>query len=153
MDQVELNKQVILAQQMLASIPKFDSFGDALRYCRATTSDRLRRIMPGIGATHMTNQSVVNCLTSSGYEISQSTYSELENGRSLPRDPDLFLEKLCPCMAIERNSLPYWLLRQQLGFDLVKQRLGADEAAALVIMDRVQLVKSLLEKDKLLLDS
>ena len=148
----ERNKKLAVLKPMLVSIPEFTTFGEAVRYFRTTMSDRLRRVMPGIGEMHMTNQAVVNCLTASGYDISQSTFSELETGRSLPRDPDQFLDKLCPCLAIERNSLPYWLLRQQLGYDLVKQRLGESAAAALVIMNRTQLVQRLLDQDMLIVD-
>jgi hypothetical protein len=47
-----------------------------------------------------------------------------------------FLEVICPCLAIERDSLDWWILVQYIGRDLVRQKLGNDAADWVIVNEQ-----------------
>jgi hypothetical protein len=109
---------------------EFRHFGHVLRSYRETIGKRLQQYSPGLAPIQASAQEIIKCLRSQDYQISAGTYSALENGDSLPRDPETFIDKISHCLAIERKSLEWWTLTLYVMYGLAAQKLGntvADE--------------------------
>lgn len=111
---------------------QYKHFGDVLRHYRETISDRLQQFSPGLVPIHVSALDLIKCLRSQGYHVSPASYSSLENGDSLPRDPELFLTKIGKCLAIERGSLEWWTLTLYAMHGLMSQKLGPRAADAAI---------------------
>jgi hypothetical protein len=111
-------------------MPKFPTFGAAVRYYREHIADRLRRLVPGgrLPDIQLTAKEVVSCMREADFPISPAAFSDIEQALYLPKDPALFMEKLAPCLAIDRNSDEYYNLLDHLAYDVLKQKFGPDEA-------------------------
>lgn len=124
---------------------RFPHFGAVLRHYRETVAARLQKYSPGLPELQLSAAKLIECMKPR-YEISPAAYSATENGGSLPRDPEAFIDAVAPCLAIERNSLEWWTLVQYAAYDLVAQRLGADVAEMLVELDEDELKARLEER-------
>jgi hypothetical protein len=120
----------------------FAHFGEALEAYRESVSDRLRQINPRLPRMQLSAAALIAAMREAGYSISPGTYSEIEAGHSLPRDPRAFLDAVCPPLFIEPDSLDWWILHQYLARDLVDQKLGPI-AAEMVVVDEDELQRRL----------
>jgi hypothetical protein len=110
-------------------MPEFPSFGSALRFYREHIAERLRRFVPGrLPDIQLSAKEVVSCMREADYPISPAAYSDIEQALYLPKDPENFMEKVVPCLALDKDSLEYKNLMDHLAFDVLKQKLGADIA-------------------------
>jgi hypothetical protein len=62
------------------------------------------------------------------YPISPAAFSDIEQGIYLPKDPERFIEKVIPCLALDKNSPEYHNLMDHLVRDILIQRVGAEAA-------------------------
>lgn len=122
---------------------QFEHFGAVLRYCRETVSQRLGR--PELPHMQVTAAALLRCIEQTDKEaaLSQAAYSDIENGFSLPRNPERFLHAVASCLAIEVGSLEWHLLVQYLGYGLMAQKLGPALADQLLEMDVGEIQKRL----------
>jgi hypothetical protein len=141
---------------MMTTLPKpidgtYDHFGHVLRHYRETLSERIHR--PGLNLLpqmQVTATALLKCVEQSkGLVISQASYSEIENGLSLPRDPEAFLNAVAPCLAIEEDSIEWWTLVQYLSHGLIAQKLGGEIADQVVVTDEEELQDELKERKTL----
>ena len=118
--------------------PKNWTFGAMLRYFRNTYGDRMHKRnaliargvkLPAIG--------LGECLNEHGYEIGQSTYSEIESGVTYPRYSGRFLETVCTCLGLEIGKQEWRALSQQLVFEVVAERFGQRIAQLAVNMNAI----------------
>ncbi len=106
----------------------FESFGDILTYLRQTYGARTGQVGRGLPKVHLTALSLIECLTEHGYPITSGAYSLLEQGKTLPKNPDRFFEAVCKCLAID-SSDKYWiLLRYQYMYDMMARSVSRDFA-------------------------
>lgn len=121
---------------------RFQHFGHALRHYRETVSDRLGR--SDLPRMQVTAAALLKCVEQGGdVAISQASYSDIENGLSLPRDPEQFLNAVAPCLAIQKDSLEWWTLVQYAIHGLVAQKLGEDIANAAIVINEDELIQRL----------
>jgi hypothetical protein len=74
---------------------------------------------------------VVKCLDGVGYSTSSGSYSEIESGRIIPRDVDGFLLAFQHCLQLDDDMIN--LLREDLTYDIISDRLGKSAADKIVI--------------------
>jgi hypothetical protein len=124
----------------------FEHFGAVLRYCRETVSQRLDR--PELPQMQVTAAALLRCIeqTDKDAAISQAAYSDIENGFSLPRNPERFLYAVASCLAIKVGGLEWQMLVQYLGYGLMAQKLGPALADQLIETD-VQEIQKRLDTD------
>lgn len=134
----------------MGTLPKplggtYDHFGHLLRHYRETLSERIQH--PGLSRLpqmQVTATALLKCVEQSAdISISQASYSEIENGLGLPRDPEAFLDAVAPCLAIEKNSLEWRMLVQYLSHGLIAQKLGGDIADQVVVINEDELIKEI----------
>ncbi len=106
----------------------YEHFGDVLRHYRQTVSDRLHDWTPGLAQLEASAAQLIACMRHKGYQISPATYSAIENGESLPREPDEFIEMVCSCLAINLNSLEWWTLTLYASHGLLSRKVGLTAA-------------------------
>lgn len=106
----------------------YQHFGDVLRHYRQTVSDRLQHCTPGLAQLEASAAQLIACMREKGYQISPATYSAIENGESLPREPDEFIDMVCSCLAIKANSLEWWTLTLYASHGLMSRKLGQKSA-------------------------
>ncbi|WIG59048.1 MAG: hypothetical protein OJF49_001795 [Ktedonobacterales bacterium] len=111
----------------------FQSFGELLRYLRVTYGERTGQNRPGAPKITLTALSLIDCLTDCGYpSMTSGSYSLLESGKTLPKDPEIFLDAISQCLAIGPADKYRVLLRQQYAYDLLARHAGPELAAAMV---------------------
>ena len=103
---------------------EYEHFGAVLRHYRQTISDRLQDWTPGLAQLEASAAHLIACMRDKGYQISPATYSAIENGESLPREPDEFIDMVCRCLAIKLNSLEWWTLTLYASHGLMSRKLG-----------------------------
>lgn len=113
-------------------MPRYKHVGVLLYHLRVTYGERVARLNPGnpIALVKLSQDELVSWLNKAGYPISPGSYSDLEAGKTLPRDANGFFRAITECLDLtqdERRELLY-----QLGFDVLKQRIGEDEARELM---------------------
>jgi hypothetical protein len=123
---------------------RFQHFGHALRHYRETVSDRLGR--SDLPRMQVTAAALLKCVEQGGLVISQASYSDIENGLSLPRDPEQFLSAVAPCLAIKKDSLEWWTLVQYAIHGLVAQKLGEDIANEALVMNEEKIMQRIHDK-------
>lgn len=118
--------------------PQVTRFGDMLRYYRNNYGDRmhLRNALIPRGIKLPAN-GLVDCLNDHGYEISQSTYSEIESGATFPRYSGRFINAVCTCLGLEIGKQEWKALSQQLVFDVVSERFGPEIARLAVNVNAI----------------
>jgi hypothetical protein len=104
------------------------SFGAMLRTLRESYPERVGHARPGtaLGNTKLSAAGLIKCLESHGVSMSSGAYSEIENGLSLPKNPKLFLEAVIVCLELSSKEAD--ALIDQLGYDIVRSKLGDDIA-------------------------
>ncbi|HKV84992.1 MAG TPA: hypothetical protein VJN88_10575 [Ktedonobacterales bacterium] len=106
----------------------FESFGDLLLYLRQTYGERIRRTAPESPHVSLTALAVAEFLKEHGYSMTSGSYSLLEQGKTLPKNPEQFLDVISKCLGIDRLS-KYWpLLRFQYLFDHARRYVDRDFA-------------------------
>lgn len=115
---------------------EYSHFGHVLRHYRETISDRLQQKNPGLAPIQASALDLIRCLNSHGYQISPATYSALENGESLPRDPETFIDRVCECLAIDHGSEDWWTLTLYAMHGLMAQKLGGQTANAVISVSK-----------------
>lgn len=100
------------------------AFGALLREFRLSYYDRVRPHRPGTPSPRMrlSALALIQALDEAGFTISPAAYSEIEAGINLPRDPRRFLKAACLCLELKAHECR--MLAQELGYDLVKGKLG-----------------------------
>jgi hypothetical protein len=101
-------------------------FGDLLKFFRETFGERMHRQhpeLPNMSLIKMSATALIANLNAAGYDISQSTYNEIEQGNTLPRLSNEFITALCECLDI-KDPTERQALVQQLAFDVVRKRVG-----------------------------
>lgn len=106
----------------------FESFGDILTYLRRTYGARTGRVGRGLPKVHLTALSLIDCLTEHGYPITSGAYSLLEQGKTLPKNPDRFFEAVCKCLAIDSSDKYWTLLRYQYMYDMMARSVSREFA-------------------------
>lgn len=106
----------------------FESFGDMLTYLRQTYGARTGRVGRGLPKVHLTALSLIECLTEHGYPITSGAYSLLEQGKTLPKNPNTFFEAVCTCLAIESSDKYWTLLRYQYMYDMMARSVNREFA-------------------------
>lgn len=101
---------------------EYEHFGAVLRHYRQTVSDRLQT--PGLAQLEASAAQLIACMRNKGYQISPATYSAIENGESLPREPDEFINMVSSCLAIKVNGLEWWTLTLYASHGLMSRKLG-----------------------------
>jgi hypothetical protein len=97
----------------------FADLGDLLRYLRKTYASRTGRSRPGMPKVTLTALSLIACIGEHGYPITSGAYSLLEQGKTLPRDPERFFGAICTCLDVASTDKYWVLLRYQYAYDLV----------------------------------
>lgn len=97
----------------------FADLGDLLRYLRKTYASRTGRSRAGMPKVTLTALSLIACLGEHGYPITSGAYSLLEQGKTLPRDPERFFGAICTCLDVASTDKYWILLRYQYAYDLV----------------------------------
>ncbi len=106
---------------------EFQHLGALLVYLRETYGIRTGYASHG-PAFNITALAVAEKLSSYGYPMTSGSYSLLENGRSLPKDPERFFDAICKVLAVDKSSKYWVLLRFQYLFDHARLMVG-DEFA------------------------
>lgn len=106
----------------------FDSFGDMLTYLRQTYGARTGRVGRGLPKVNLTALSLIDCLTQHGYPITSGAYSLLEQGKTLPKNPQRFFEAVCTCLAIDSSDKYWTLLRYQYMYDMMARSVNREFA-------------------------
>ena len=141
---------------MTTTLPKpssgiYEHFGDVLRHYRETLAERIH--YPGLSILpqmQVTATALLKCVEqSAGIVISHASYSEIENGLSLPRDPEAFLCAVAPCLAIEKDSMEWWTLVQYLSHGLIAQKLGSEVADQVVVISEDKVTEEMNRRKQL----
>jgi hypothetical protein len=103
------------------------NFGALLRHFRENYSERIgRKRGAPVFRMRLTALALIDCLKDKGYAISSGAYSLIESGESLPKDARRFLSAATQCLELSPEEAEQ--LTDQLGYDVVRSRLGEDVA-------------------------
>ncbi len=123
----------------------FENLGDLLVYLRQTYFDRgMQAGVEDRPRMELRAGAVAEFLRSHGYSMTSGSYSFLEQGRSLPRVPDHFLELAAYCLNVPATSKYHELLRAQYIYDHTRNTLG-QEIADLTVRTGARLLDYLRE--------
>lgn len=78
--------------------------GELLVHLRETYPERRGLVAPGSPQMRLTAKALARCLNEAGYSMTSGSYSMLEQGKSLPKNPRLFFETLEHCLALDSAS-------------------------------------------------
>ena len=106
----------------------FEDLGDLLRYLRRTYASRTGRSRAGMPKVTLTALSLIACLGEHGYPITSGAYSLLEQGKTLPRNPERFFGAICTCLDVPSTDKYWALLRYQYAYDLVARSVDSQFA-------------------------
>jgi hypothetical protein len=76
----------------------------------------------------LTALSLIACLGEHGYPITSGAYSLLEQGKTLPRNPERFFGAICTCLDVPSTDKYWALLRYQYAYDLVARSVDSQFA-------------------------
>lgn len=107
----------------------FENLGELLVYLRKTYGERTGFTTHGPAFT-ITALAVAETLSEYGYPMTSGSYSLLEHGQSLPKNPERFLDAICTALAVDRSSKYWMLLRYQYLFDYARRMVGDEFAYA-----------------------
>jgi hypothetical protein len=99
-------------------------FGEMLRQFRESYYERVRPQRPDAPSPRLrlSALSLIKCLAQAGYSVSSGAYSEIEAGKSIPREPRKFVDAVAVCLELTAEQKE--ALTRQLGYDIVYARLG-----------------------------
>jgi hypothetical protein len=120
---------------------QYEHFGAVLRKYRQTVSDRLQYCTPGLAQLDVPAAQLITSMREKGYQISPATYSAIENGDSLPREPDAFIDTVCRCLAIKVGSLEWWTLTLYASHGVLSQKLGQNAADTALPLSESDIVR------------
>jgi hypothetical protein len=103
----------------------FESLGALLVYLRSTFFERVQSSTAGLAHPTLTAQAVADCLSAHRYSMTSGSYSLLEQGKTLPKNPELFMESICKCLGVSASSKYWLLLPNQYMYDHARRYLGA----------------------------
>ncbi len=107
----------------------FRAFGQMLREYRESYGERMRAKNPRLPRVRLTALALIENLEEQfDFHLTSGAYSEIEQGVTLPRELQRFVDAVTACLGIEKNSLDYHRLIQQLAYDVVAWRVGPDIA-------------------------
>lgn len=124
----------------------FESLGELLVYLRDTYGERTGYTAHG-PAFDITALAVAEKLSQYGYHMTSGSYSQLEHGQTLPKNPERFFDAICAVLAVDEKSKYWVLLRYQYLFDQARRTVGDD--FAYTYCPRGQQVLDLLKKGEL----
>lgn len=107
----------------------FDHLGVLLVYLRNTYAERTRTSAHTPKFT-ITALAVANELASSNYPMTSGSYSLLEQGVTLPKNPEQFFAAIGNALAVKESSKYWMLLRYQYLFDHARRMVGDEFAIA-----------------------
>lgn len=106
----------------------FKHLGDLLVYLRQTYVDRISGGDPDRPHSELKAAAVVEYLRKHDYSMTSGSYSMLERGKTLPRNPEQFLDIISKCFRIDRSSKYWVLLRRQYVYDHTLRFVGKEFA-------------------------
>lgn len=106
----------------------FEHLGDLLLYLRKTYGERTGQDPADSLRVTVHASAVIECLNRSKYSMTSGSFSLLEQGKTLPKDPERFLDVIGRCMKIDRSSKYWYLLRYQYVYDVARRTLGPEFA-------------------------
>lgn len=111
----------------------FDNLGQLLVYLRKTYFDRQSGGDNDRPRTELKAAAVVEFLQSHKYSMTSGSYSQLEQGKTLPRTPEQFLSIISKCLHIDRSSKYWILLRSQYVYDHTARYVGKEFADQTIV--------------------
>lgn len=111
----------------------FHNLGELLVYLRETYFDRLSGGEPDRPRSELKAAAVVDYLRKHGYSMTSGSYSLLEQGKTLPRNPEQFLAIVSKCLHVDRTSKYWMLLRRQYVYDHTARFVGKEYADRTII--------------------
>lgn len=115
---------------MDAGEENFESLGELLVYLRQTYGERFQRTGSSLPHITLAAQSVAAFLNEHDYSMTSGSYSLLEQGKTLPKNPERFLDVISTCLAVSPSS-KYWpLLRFQYMYDHARRYVSKEFAEA-----------------------
>lgn len=106
----------------------FENLGKLLVYLRHTYFDRISDGDPDRPRADLKAAAVVDYLRKHKYSMTSGSYSMLEQGKTLPRNPEQFLRIISKCFGIEPSSKYWVLLRRQYVYDHTVRFVGKEFA-------------------------
>jgi hypothetical protein len=111
----------------------FKHLGELLLYLRVTYFDRISGGDPDRPRSDLKAAAVVDYLRKHNYSMTSGSYSMLEQGKTLPRNPEQFLDIISKCFRIDRFSKYWVLLRRQYVYDHTVRFVGREYADQTVV--------------------
>lgn len=106
----------------------FEHLGKLLVYLRHTYFDRIAGADSDRPRSDLKAAAVVDYLRKHRYSMTSGSYSMLEQGKTLPRNPEQFLSIISKCFQIDRSSKYWVLLRRQYVYDHTVRFVGKEYA-------------------------
>ncbi len=123
----------------------FQNLGELLVYLRESYFKRMSDGTRDRPRSDLKAAAVVEYLRDHGYSMTSGSYSLLEQGKTLPRNPEQFLAVISECLGVEQTSKYWMLLRRQYIYDHTVRYVGK-EYADQTILHGSQLLASLRHK-------
>ncbi len=142
----EIRKHIIYADEARGA-NDFAHMGDLLVYLRRTYGERTGYAADGPAFTITALAVAEKLSTRYGYPMTSGSYSLLEKGISLPKNPERFFEAIGKVLAVDESSKYWALLRYQYLFDHARRTVG--EEFAITHCPRGQHALDLLRKGEL----
>lgn len=111
----------------------FTNLGELLVYLRLTYFDRISGGDPDRPRSELKAAAVVEYLRTNGYSMTSGSYSMLEKGKTLPRNPEHFLKVISKCFKVDQSSKYWLLLRRQYVYDHTVRFVGKEFADQTVV--------------------
>lgn len=125
---VGLNMDEITPHYSDAGEEDFESLGELLVYLRQTYGERIQHNGAFLPHITLAAQSVATFLNDHDYSMTSGSYSLLEQGKTLPKNPERFLDTISTCLAVPPSS-KYWpLLRFQYMYDHARRYVNKEFA-------------------------
>lgn len=106
----------------------FNNLGELLVYLRLTYFERVSDGTRDRPRSDLKAAAVVEYLRRHNYSMTSGSYSLLEQGKTLPRNPEEFLAVISECLGVERTSKYWMLLRRQYIYDHTVRYVGKEYA-------------------------
>lgn len=110
----------------------FKHLGDLLVYLRQTYSERSAPQGVDRPRIELRAAAVVEYLRKHGYSMTSGSYSLLEQGKTLPRNPERFLDIISACLIANPHSKYHLLLRRQYIYDHAARFVGKPYADQMI---------------------
>ena len=111
----------------------FAHLGKLLVYLRKTYLERETPDGPERPRVELKAAAVVDYLRRHDYSMTSGSYSQLEQGKTLPRNPERFLDIISACLNVDPTSKYYVLLRRQYIYDHAVRFVGKQFADQTIV--------------------